>query len=57
MRRRKLIVDPRFSTPEGTRVLLMDDLGALARQRRKELGYTQRAVSAMSDLSPRLIGK
>ena len=57
MRRRKLTLDPRFATPEDTRILFMDDLGALIRQRRKELGYTQRDVSSMSDLSPRLIGE
>ena len=57
MRRRKLTFDPRFETPADTRVLRMEELGALIRQRRRELGYTQRDVSNMTGFSMRLIGE
>ncbi|HIY82697.1 helix-turn-helix domain-containing protein [Rubneribacter sp.] len=33
------------------------EIGAFIRLRRKELGYTQEQVAAMSDCSPRLIGE
>lgn len=57
MRRRRITLDPRFTTPSDTRVLRMTELGALIRLRRKELGYTQLDVSDMTGFSPRLIGE
>lgn len=33
------------------------EFGKVIRQRRKELGYTQEAIAAMSNCSPRLIGE
>ena len=53
----KYPLDPRFNTPATTRVHSADALGALLRQRRKELGYTQQDIADMTGWSPRLIGE
>lgn len=45
------------STLPPTRVLTSAEIGQLIRERRKELGYTQELVAAMSNCSPRLIGE
>ena len=57
MPRRRLTLDPRYNTPADTRVLQMADFGALVRQRRKELGMTQRDLSRLTGYSMRLIGE
>jgi y4mF family transcriptional regulator len=57
MPRRRLTLDPRYNTPADTRVLRMADFGALVRQRRKELGMTQRDLSRLTGYSMRLIGE
>ena len=57
MPRRRLTLDPRYNTPADTRVLRMVDFGALVRQRRKELGMTQRDLSRLTGYSMRLIGE
>lgn len=55
MKRRQL--DERYSTSRRNYVSSMDDIGALLRKRRKELGYTQEEVAAHLGRSPRLIGE
>jgi y4mF family transcriptional regulator len=57
MPRRRLTLDPRYNTPADTRILRMADFGALVRQRRKELGMTQRDLSRLTGYSMRLIGE
>lgn len=57
MPRRRLALDPRYETPADTRILRMSEFGALVRQRRKELGMTQRDVSRLTGYSMRLIGE
>lgn len=57
MPRRRLSLDPRFATPQDTRILRMSEFGALVRQRRRELGMTQRELSSHTGLSMRLIGE
>ena len=57
MPRRRLALDPRYNTPADTRILQMTDFGALVRQRRKELGMTQRDLSRLTGYSMRLIGE
>lgn len=57
MPRRRLTLDPRCNTPADTRILYMADFGALVRQRRKELGMTQRDLSRLTGYSMRLIGE
>ncbi len=57
MPRRRLTLDPRYNTPADTRILYMADFGALVRQRRKELGMTQRDLSRLTSYSMRLIGE
>ena len=57
MPRRRLTLDPRYNTPADTRVLQMTDFGTLVRQRRKELGMTQRDLSRLTGYSMRLIGE
>ncbi len=43
--------------PQLTQVYDMKAIGAIIRARRKELGYTQEQIAAMSNCSPRLIGE
>ncbi len=43
--------------PPLTQVYDMKAIGAIIRARRKELGYTQEQIAAMSNCSPRLIGE
>lgn len=43
--------------PSGTRIFTNNDLGCLLRSRRKELGYTQEDIAAITGFSPRLIGE
>ena len=57
MPRRRLALDPRYNTPADMRILQMTDFGALVRQRRKELGMTQRDLSRLTGYSMRLIGE
>ena len=57
MPRRRLTLDPRYNTPSDTRILQMTDFGVLVRQRRKELGMTQRDLSRLTGYSMRLIGE
>lgn len=57
MPRRRLTLDPRYNTPADTRILQMTDFGVLVRQRRKELGMTQRDLSRLTGYSMRLIGE
>ena len=57
MPRRRLALDPRYNTPADTRILQMTDFGVLVRQRRKELGMTQRDLSRLTGYSMRLIGE
>lgn len=57
MPRRRLTLDPRYDTPANTRVLRMAEFGSLVRQRRKELGMTQRDLARLTSLSMRLIGE
>ena len=57
MPRRRLTLDPRYDTPANTRILRMAEFGSLVRQRRKELGMTQRDLARLTSLSMRLIGE
>ena len=57
MPRRRLSLDPRYETPADTRVLRMAEFGALVRQRRKELGMTQRELARLTGFSMRLVGE
>lgn len=47
------------SSPLSSEIQVFDaiDFGQVIRRRRKDLGYTQEAVAAMSNCSPRLIGE
>ncbi|MCL1798095.1 MAG: helix-turn-helix transcriptional regulator [Eggerthellaceae bacterium] len=40
-----------------TRVFSMEEIGAILRLRRKELGYTQEYIASLMGTSPRLIGE
>ena len=57
MPRRRLTLDPRYETPADTRILWMAEFGALVRQRRKELGMTQRDLARLTGFSMRLVGE
>ena len=47
-----------LSTPsKKMQVFDAAEFGQVIRRRRKELGYTQEAIAAMSNCSPRLIGE
>jgi ribosome-binding protein aMBF1 (putative translation factor) len=49
--------DERYRQPTHTRCRSAEDFGASIRLRRKELGYTQEALSKRMRVSPRLIGE
>ena len=48
---------PDTQSLRATKVFTMQEIGAMLRKRRKELGYTQEWVADMMGCSPRLVGE
>lgn len=50
-------LDPRYDQPARTMCYSMAQVGAVIRQRRKELGYTQVQIAQFAGVSQRLISE
>ena len=57
MEARKTSSQPDARNSHATKVFTTQEIGAILRKRRKELGYTQEWVADMMGCSPRLIGE